>query len=160
MRAGYCWWFRKCTHSFEGHSKKEYIFHIVLAFIESSLSMLREHYWTVGTKLSPSNRRNMGQNKSATLLLSFLTFLHYSALRNLAVRMMSISHSGSKLQTDYDYFVIIPLICWSWLHSFPLNISINPDRTTGLLIRKSKIFFPIAKEKILTSTFFVHRNNG
>ena len=67
----------------------------------------------VGTKFLPSIRQNIGQNKPTALSPPFITFSQNSKLRNLAVWMMRISHSGSKLKTDYDYFVIIPLICWS-----------------------------------------------
>jgi len=40
-------------------------------------------------------------------LVVHTNFLHHSTLRNLAFWMMRISYSGSKLETDYDFFVII-----------------------------------------------------
>ena len=112
----------------------------------------------------------IGQHKSAALLSSFLTFshhstlldlafwmmrncalpvwfgtlsdsyLHHSTLQNLPSWMMRNSHSRPKLKTDYDYFAIIPVVCWYWLPSNPAKICINPDRSIGLTFRWYKIF--------------------
>ena len=65
----------------------------------------------------------IGQHKSAALLSSFLTFSHHSTLRNLAFWMMRISHSGSKLKTDYDFFQLFAYFSLS----YPLIPSIYKD---------------------------------
>ena len=52
---------------------------------------------------------------------------HHSKLRNLALLDDANLVGRSKLKIDFDYFAIIPVICWSWLHSNKAKICINLD---------------------------------